>query len=426
MQIFENPSREEWSKLSKRNIQESEDITLKVSEIIKTVREDKDEALYKFAKDFDHVTLNSLRVSHDEITGAEKKISSELKQAIKTAKNNISIFHEAQAFSPIKVEVMPGIVCCQKSVPIRRIGIYIPGGKAPLFSTVLMLSIPAKIAGCEEIALFTPRSSEFDIAPEILYTASVCGIDEIYAVGGAQAIAAMAYGTQTINPVLKIFGPGNRYVTKAKQLVTDKVSIDMPAGPSEVLVMADSSANSKYVAADLLSQSEHGPDSQSILVCNSIDIAKNVLKEVEFLKEKLPRRSIVEKSLSQSRMLVFDNLQDMVDFVNLYAPEHLIISMENPWKVAENITAAGSVFIGNFSPESAGDYASGTNHTLPTSGWASTYSGLNLDSFMHKITYQEITKPGLKSLESTITTMAESEHLDAHALAVKIRTTKDT
>ena len=425
MKIYEYPSREEWQNLCRRNYSDHADITSRVNEIIETVRKGGDDALRHFAEEFDHVNLNSLKVDSDEIKTAENKISPELRKAIIKAKENIEKFHRAQIFSSIEVEIMPGVTCCQKSLPIKRIGLYIPGGKAPLFSTVLMLGIPAKIAGCEEIALFTPKSDQFGIAPEILFTAALCGITEIYAVGGAQAIAAMAYGTESIKPVNKIFGPGNRFVTKAKQLVTDTVAIDMPAGPSEVLVMADSSANARFIAADLLSQAEHGPDSQSILVCNSKEIAIQTLKQVNKLAERLPRKDIIEKSLSESRILVFDTKDEMTDFVNLYAPEHLIISMNNPWDIADQISAAGSVFIGNYSPESAGDYASGTNHTLPTSGWAASYSGLNLDSFMHKITYQQLTKEGLKSLASIITSMAEAEHLDAHALAVRIRTEKD-
>lgn len=422
MKIFENPSRDKWQNLCKRNLPDNADITLKVNEIINAVKSKGDDALYHFAKEFDRVSLLSLKIDADEIKAAEKELAPELKLAIHKAKDNIEKFHKAQQFSPITVEVMPGVTCCQKALPINRIGLYIPGGRAPLFSTVLMLAVPAKIAGCNEIALFTPKSEEFGIAPEILYTASICGVNEVYAIGGAQAVAAMAYGTQSIARVLKIFGPGNRFVTKAKQLVADTVAIDMPAGPSEVLVMADTSADVRFIATDLLSQAEHGPDSQSILVCNNIEIARKVFEEVNKLSETLPRKDIIGKSLSGSRILVFDNQEDMIGFVNLYAPEHLIISMENPWKIADKITAAGSVFIGNYSPESAGDYASGTNHTLPTSGWAASYSGLNLDSFMHKITYQQLTKDGLETLASTITTMAEAEHLDAHALAVRIRT----
>ncbi|MDE5671922.1 MAG: histidinol dehydrogenase, partial [Duncaniella sp.] len=319
------------------------------------------------------------------------------------------------------VATLPGVRCLQRPVAIDRVGLYIPGGQAPLFSTVLMLACPAKIAGCREVILCTPQSGDRPIAPEILYAASVCGIDRIYRVGGAQAIAAMALGTETIGRVDKIFGPGNRYVTKAKQKLSSVVAIDMPAGPSEVLVMADSSADATFVAADLLSQAEHGRDSQAILVCDSEETARKVDAEVSRLMTCLSRTESVEGSLSHSRLIVFTDKDDMMDFVNAYAPEHLIISMRDAWALASKVRAAGSVFIGNYSPESAGDYASGTNHTLPTAAWARSYSGVNLDSFMRKITYQELTREGLGLLAPTIVAMAEAEGLDAHALAVKVR-----
>jgi histidinol dehydrogenase len=306
-------------------------------------------------------------------------------------------------------------------VPIQRVGLYVPGGQAPLFSTVLMLALPARIAGCKEVILCTPQNSSGRIAPEILYSASLCGVHRIFRIGGAQAIAAMAYGTQSIPRVDKIFGPGNRYVTKAKEIVSRKVAIDMPAGPSEVLVMADESAVPSYVAADLLSQAEHGPDSQVILVWPSVELADTYEAEVERQLDMLPRKDVAVRALENSRILVFPSLDTQVEFVNCYAPEHLIISMSEPWAVAERITAAGSVFVGNYTPESAGDYASGTNHTLPTSGWARSMSGVNLDSFVRKITYQEITAEGIRTLGDTIVAMAKAEGLDAHANAALIR-----
>lgn len=421
MDIIINPPKEQWDKLCQRNIPDEKKILKTVENIIAEVKEKGDEALKNLAFKFDGVSLDNLQVSESEIQGACESVNPMVKASIATAMRNIEKFHSAQIPSVIEVETMPGVKCIQKAEPIERVGLYIPGGRAPLFSTVLMLALPAKIAGCKEIVLCTPRSKEYGIAPEILYVADQCGIKEIYAIGGAQAISAMAYGTETIKPVHKIFGPGNRFVTKAKQMVTDSVAIDMPAGPSEVVVMADSSANPMFVASDLLSQSEHGPDSQAILVCDNKEVAERVEGCINILSEKLKRKEIVKQSLSQSRFIVLDNRQEMTEFVNLYAPEHLIISLKDPWEVANRIHAVGSVFIGNYSPESAGDYASGTNHTLPTSGWAKAFAGVNIDSFMHKITYQELTREGLESLAYSITTMANAEGLDAHALAVDIR-----
>jgi histidinol dehydrogenase len=322
----------------------------------------------------------------------------------------------------VDIEIMPGIRCVQRSIPIERIGLYIPGGTAPLFSTVLMLAIPARIAGCREIVLCTPPSWIGSVAPEILYAASLCGISRVFLTGGAQAIAAMAYGTETIPRVDKIFGPGNRYVTKAKQLVSmSQVAIDLPAGPSEVMVLADDSADAGFVAADMLSQAEHGSDSQAIVAVHSPVLASKIVQCLNEQIETLSRKEFARKALMNSKILVFDKQQALIDFANAYAAEHLIISMRKPWEIAEQITAAGSIFIGNWSPESAGDYASGTNHTLPTSAWAKAYSGVNLDSFMKKITYQELSPQGLENLSDTLITMAEAEGLDAHAQAVKIR-----
>lgn len=421
MEIILNPSPDTWEALAERNTPDDAAIARSVADIVQTVRREGDAALRRYALRFDGAQLTELALSEDEMAAAAAKVAPEVKQAIATAAKNIAAFHMAQQPRTVDVSTQPGVRCLQRAVPIRRVGLYIPGGRAPLFSTVLMLGLPAKIAGCEEIILCTPQNSEGHIAPEIIYSAGICGIRRIFRVGGAQAIAAMAYGTESIPRVDKIFGPGNRYVTKAKQLATDSVAIDMPAGPSEVLVMADASACPDFVAADMLSQAEHGPDSQAILVCDTADFAKQVQQAVERQAALLSRGSSVEASLSHSRIIVLPSRESMTAFANTYAAEHLIISMERPWEVADKITAAGSVFIGNYSPESAGDYASGTNHTLPTGGWARAYSGVNIDSYVRKITYQELTPDGLSALAPAIITMADAEGLDAHAAAVKIR-----
>lgn len=421
MEIILNPSPDTWEALAERNTPDDAAIARSVADIVQTVRREGDAALRRYALRFDGAQLTELALSEDEMAAAAAKVASEVKQAIATAAKNIAAFHMAQQPRTVDVSTQPGVRCLQRAVPIRRVGLYIPGGRAPLFSTVLMLGLPAKIAGCEEIILCTPQNSEGYIAPEIIYSAGICGIRRIFRVGGAQAIAAMAYGTESIPRVDKIFGPGNRYVTKAKQLATDSVAIDMPAGPSEVLVMADASARPDFVAADMLSQAEHGPDSQAILVCDTADFAEQVQQAVERQAALLSRGSSVEASLSHSRIIVLPSRESMTAFANTYAAEHLIISMERPWEVADKITAAGSVFIGNYSPESAGDYASGTNHTLPTGGWARAYSGVNIDSYVRKITYQELTLDGLSALAPAIITMADAEGLDAHAAAVKIR-----
>lgn len=426
MDTYINPPRAEWPRLTERNIPDDPAVDKAVSGIIADVRLRGDEALRNMALRFDHTEISCFEVSEAEIAEGCAKVSDGVKAAISLAKENITRFHSAQRPADVDVMTMPGVRCVQKPVAIDRVGLYIPGGRAPLFSTVLMLACPARIAGCKEIILCTPQSGNRPIAPEILYAAAVCGIDKIYRIGGAQAIAAMALGTESIPKVDKIFGPGNRYVTKAKQQLSATVAIDMPAGPSEVLVMADDSANPTFIAADLLSQAEHGPDSQAILVCTSERIASETQAEISRLSKKLSREDSVAGSLSHSRLIVMDGRDDMIDFVNAYAPEHLIISMKSPWTVAQEIRAAGSVFIGNYSPESAGDYASGTNHTLPTSAWARAYSGVNLDSFMRKITYQELTREGLGLLAPAITAMTEAEGLDAHALAVSVRTQSDT
>ncbi len=421
MNILHHPSPEKWASLCERNAPSDDQVIESVKQIIATVRSDGDQALRHYAECFDHATIHHIELTDEEREQLAASVSPQVKQAIEQALHNITAFHEAQMPKAVELETQPGVRCVQRAVPIQRVGLYIPGGRAPLFSTVLMLAAPARIAGCKEVVLCTPQGADARIAPEIIYAANACGVKHIYRVGGAQAIAAMAYGTESIPRVDKIFGPGNRFVTHAKQLVSIDTAIDMPAGPSEVLVMADDTARAEYVAADMLSQAEHGPDSQAILVCHTDELAAQVAREVERQTALLPRRELVEQSLSHSRIIVLPTREEMTAFANAYAPEHLIISMERPWDIAEQITAAGSVFVGNYSPESAGDYASGTNHTLPTSGWARSFSGVNIDSYMRKITFQELTQEGLRSLSSTIVTMAEAEGLHAHAQAVMVR-----
>jgi len=422
MNIIVNPDKSSWKGLCKRAETDDSLIEERVRAILSKVKEGGDKALRAITAEVEGREVDSFRVSADEIAASRDAVSESLKAAIARAAANISAFHSAQKQQPVEVETTAGVRCVRRQLPIERVGLYIPGGSAPLFSTLLMLAIPAKIAGCRQIVLCTPAGKDGKIAPAVLYAADFCGVDCIYSLGGAQAVAAMAYGTETIAPVSKIFGPGNRYVTKAKQMVSSEgVAIDMPAGPSEVMVLADDSANAKFVASDLLSQAEHGPDSQAMLACLSRQFAEDVATEVARQTALLPRAGIVDKALENSRLLVFERREDAIEFANAYASEHLIISMREPWAVAEKITAAGSVFIGNYSPESAGDYASGTNHTLPTMGLAKAFSGIGLDSFMHSITYQELSRDGLASLGRTITAMAEAEGLDAHAAAVKYR-----
>lgn len=426
--IYNNPPRSEWPKLVKRAAESDFDIEASVRATLEYVRTQGDKAVLDLESRYDNVTFvsaDALKVSDKEIAEATASVPQELKAAIAQAYSNIRKFHSAQMPQVVKVETFPGVVCYQKAVPIRRVGLYIPGGRAPLFSTVLMLAVPASVAGCPETVLCTPPDKEGKANPVIVYAASVCGVRNIFKIGGAQAVAAMAYGTETLAKCDKIFGPGNRYVMKAKQMVGLSVTaIDMPAGPSEVMALADETAEPDFVAADFLSQSEHGPDSQSILVCTSEAIAKSVEDAVERQTERLSRGNIIVKALEHSRMIVLSSRKDIIDFTNEYAPEHLIISMRDPWSVAERIVAAGSIFIGNYSPESAGDYASGTNHTLPTGGWARSFSGLNLDAFMRKMTVQEISREGLAGLGDTIRTMALAEGLDAHAAAVEVRLEK--
>lgn len=421
IRIINNPPEAEWRDLCIRNIPDDNEIEKSVREITEDVRLRGDKALFDYARRFDGFRGESLVVGEEEMEAAARKVAPEVADAIRRAIANISAFHKAQMPEEVRVETSPGVTCLQRPVAIEKVGLYIPGGRAPLFSTVLMLALPAKIAGCREIVLCTPESASFGIAPEILFACRECGVSRVFRVGGAQAIAALAYGTETIPAVHKIFGPGNRYVTKAKQLVSRTTAIDMPAGPSEVMVLADTTASPEFVAADMLSQAEHGPDSQAIALCCSEELAAEVATEVEKLTERLSRKDSVEGSLSHSRIIVFPDRGDMVRFANRYAPEHLILSVDDPWELADGIYAAGSVFIGNYSPESAGDYASGTNHTLPTSGWARSFSGVNIDSFMHKITYQELTPEGLRLLAPVVTSMARAEGLDAHALAVDVR-----
>lgn len=422
MEVLVNPEPRDWAPLLRRPQIARSVIGERVAQILNRVRNEGDYALSQLTLEIDGMNLPSVVVSQNEIDEAVAQVAPELKQAIATAAENIKKFHAAQRPQTIDLETMPGVHCLQRAVPIQRVGLYIPGGSAPLFSTALMLAIPAQVAGCKEVILCTPPDKTGNISPAILYAAWLSGVQRIFKVGGAQAIAAMAYGTESIPRVDKIFGPGNQYVTVAKQQVsTATVAIDMPAGPSEVLVMADSSAIPSFVASDLLSQAEHGGDSQVILLTPSRGFAQQVIDEVTLQLNTLPRQEIARHALDNSRIIVMDSIDDLVAFSNAYGPEHLIISMEEPWGIADRITAAGSIFIGNYTPESAGDYASGTNHTLPTYGWAHAFSGVNLDSFMRKITYQEITPEGLLGIGGIIETMAEAEGLGAHKNAVTIR-----
>lgn len=424
MNIYNNPAPAQWGELCQRaKAGESAKVDGIVSNIIQRVRTGGDEALMQLAAEIDGLaTPYDLTVSEAEFAEAEAAVSDYLKAAIHTAAENISAFHRAQLPAEVRVQTMPGVVCMQRPVAIQNVGIYIPGGTAPLFSTVLMLAIPARIAGCRRVVMATPCDRQGRVAPAVLYAARVCGVDEVYKIGGAQAIAALAYGTESIKPVDKIFGPGNRFVTAAKQQVGGrKVSIDMPAGPSEVMILADETAVPEFVAADILSQCEHGADSQGIVVCDSMELAYKIREAVELQASTLERAEYVARSLENSRIIVLPERKDMLAFANLYGAEHLIISLRDAILAADGITAAGSIFIGNYSPESAGDYASGTNHTLPTSGWAHSCSGVNIDSYMRKTTIQHITRDGLTRLADTITTMADAEGLEAHARAVKIR-----
>ena len=425
MKIYKNPEVGDWENLSQRPSFKSEDLGEKVQGIINEVKKNGDQALRDFSLQFDGVNLEDLKVNPPETETAKNEVSSELKEAIAIAADNIRKFHSSQKSSEEKVETMPGVLCWRENVAIENVGLYIPGGTAPLFSTILMLGIPAQLAGCGRIVLCTPSDKDGKINSAILYTASELGITEIYKIGGAQAIAAMAFGTETINKVNKIFGPGNQYVMKAKELVQQSgVAIDLPAGPSEVLVIADSNSDAEFVAADLLSQAEHGADSQVVLLTNDELLPQKVANAIERQLRDLPRAEFIKRSLGNSFSIVFNSISDCIDFSNVYAPEHLILAIDYPESYTTQILNAGSVFLGNYSCESAGDYASGTNHTLPTSGYAKSYSGVSLDSFVKKITFQKITKKGLQNIGKTIEVMAEAEELFAHKNAVSIRLKK--
>lgn len=425
IKTYKYPERAEWEALQQRPELDVVSLFDAVQAVLDDVRVNGDGAVRRYGERFDKVCVTDLQVSEGEVCEAESRLSEELKQAIQTARQNIEKFHASQHFKSGKVETMPGVVCWQKAVAIEKVGLYIPGGTAPLFSTVLMLAVPARIAGCKEIVLCTPPGREGKVHPAILYAAKVAGVNKIFKVGGIQAIAAMTYGTESVPKVYKIFGPGNQYVVAAKQLVSLKdVAIDMPAGPSEVEIIADNSANPVYIAADFLSQAEHGADSQSVLVTTSETLAEAVKKAIEYQLSELPRRDFTEKSLSHSNIIILKNDGEMIDFTNQYAPEHLIIQTANYAELSAEIANAGSVFLGPYTPESAGDYASGTNHTLPTKGYAKMYSGVNLDSFIRKITFQEITEEGLRLLGPTIEIMAANEQLDAHRNAVTVRLKK--
>ena len=422
MILISNPDKFQWQEILKRPVMNTENLFDTVRSVIDRVKAEGDRAVLEYEEKFDKVLLTSLAVSEEEQQEAETLVNEELKAAIRLAKQNIETFHAAQRFEGKKVQTQPGVACWQKAVAIEKVGLYIPGGTAPLFSTVLMLAVPAKIAGCKEIVLCTPPGRDGKVHPAVLFAAKVAGVNRIFKAGGIQAIAAMAYGTESVPKVYKIFGPGNQYVTAAKQLVSLRdVAIDMPAGPSEVEVLADETANPIFVAADLLSQAEHGVDSQAILITTSVELQQAVKVEVERQLALLPRKEIAEKSLANSKLIVVDSMEEAVELTNAYAPEHLIIETEDYLSVAERIVNAGSVFLGSLTPESAGDYASGTNHTLPTNGYAKAYSGVSLDSFIRKITFQEIKPEGLNIIGPAIELMAANEQLDAHKNAVSVR-----
>ena len=422
MQVFEEPKKQDWEALLTRPNFDAAELLPKVQSILDAVALEGDAALLRFSATFDQVQLKSIVIDSTMIQAAEAQVAPALKTAIQSAKVNIEIFHQAQLKKEEKIETMPGVWCWRKSVGIEKVGIYIPGGTAPLFSTVLMLGIPAKLAGCKEVVLCTPPRKDGTVDPAILYAAQLIGIQQIYTIGGAQAIAAIAYGTATVPKVFKIFGPGNQYVTAAKQLIQQQgVAIDMPAGPSEVCVYADETAVPAFVAADLLSQAEHGADSQVLLIASSSNFVEQVQLELVNQLTNLPRADFATKALGHSKAIVIASREDAIQLINAYAPEHLILSVDNALVVAEKIINAGSVFIGNYSPESVGDYASGTNHTLPTNGYAKAYSGVSVDSFVKKITFQQLTETGLKNIAQTVIQMASGEQLEAHAQAVAIR-----
>ncbi len=422
MQKIVNPKKGDWKSILKRPTQTVAEIEKTVNEIFREVEQDGDSVVKRYTEKFDGVTLSDLKVAKQEIEEAKKLISLELKDAIELAKSNIETFHKAQRTAKVEVETTDGVLCWQEKRPIQKVGLYIPGGTAPLFSTILMLAIPAKLAGCKEIVLCSPPNAEGKINPAILYTAALCGVTQIFKVGGIQAIAGMTFGTESIPQVYKIFGPGNQFVTVAKQIATKHgVAIDMPAGPSELLVVADDTADAAFVASDLLSQAEHGIDSQVILVSTSKDLIDAVAQEVDKQIEALARKEIAQKAINNSKLIYMENDRVAIDLINEYGPEHYIVCVENEGFYVDNTFNAGSVFIGNYTPESAGDYASGTNHTLPTNGYAKQYSGVNLDSFMKSMTYQKISKEGIRNIGSAIEIMAEAEGLQAHKNAVTLR-----
>lgn len=422
MKIINNPSIDTWENILSRPSFNNDSLIEKVGVVLNEVRDNGDFAVKKYTKLFDGIALDNFRISTAEIDAAEQEVSAELKSAIKLAAKNIQVFHEKQV-SPVEVvETMPGVKCWRKSVGIEKVGLYIPGGTAPLFSTILMLGIPASIAGCKQIVLCSPPDKNGQLNPAILYAANLVGITTIFKIGGVQAIAAMAYGTESVPKVHKIFGPGNQYVTCAKKLIQQEgIAIDMPAGPSEVCVVADEAANPEFVAADLLSQAEHGTDSQVLLVSTNESVVNDIIQALDKQLQTLPRKDIALQSLENSKAIILNNLEDAVKLVNEYAAEHLIIACKNDEEIAAKIVNAGSIFLGNYSPESIGDYASGTNHTLPTNGFAKAYSGVSVDSFVKKITYQKISKEGLNNIGNAVELMADAEGLEAHKRAVTVR-----
>ncbi|MBT8377416.1 MAG: histidinol dehydrogenase [Bacteroidia bacterium] len=422
MKLIENPNKADWSKILERPTQKVDDIEASVNQIFEEVSSQGDKALRKYTSKFDGVDLESFIVTTSEIEQASNNVSDDLKEAIKLAKLNITTFHKAQLTSAIKVETMKGVECWQEKRPIQKVGLYIPGGTAPLFSTVLMLAIPAQIAGCKEIVLCSPPNKNGKIVDEILYAAQLCGVTKVIKLGGIQAIAALTFGTESVSKVYKIFGPGNQFVTVAKQLATKYgVAIDMPAGPSELLVMADDSANASFVASDLLSQAEHGSDSQVILVTTSKNFAQSVSEEIKNQIQVLPRRAMAEKAIDNSKSIIVDTFETALELIDEYGPEHFIVTTNNDDYFVKNIGNAGSVFIGNYTPESAGDYASGTNHTLPTNGYSKSYSGVNLDSFQKSMTFQKISPIGIGEIGKAVELMAEAEGLQAHKNAMSLR-----
>lgn len=422
MNVIKFPAREDWAKIVERPHLDVSELNQTVSAVLNDVRQRGDEAVKGYELKFDHVDLNDLSVTQKEMDEAEQQVSNELKEAIRLAHHNIKVFHESQRFTGKKVETQPGVTCWQKAVAIEKVGLYIPGGTAPLFSTVLMLATPARIAGCREIVLCTPPGRDGKVNPAILMAARIAGVSQIFKIGGVQAIGAMAYGTESVPKVYKIFGPGNQYVMAAKQQVSlHEVAIDMPAGPSEVCVVADDSCNAEFVAADLLSQAEHGIDSQVFLITTSNKVIDDVQEAVSRQLNLLPRKEIAQKTLENSTLVLVNDLNEAIDLSNAYAPEHLILQTENYMELAEQVVNAGSVFLGQYACESAGDYASGTNHTLPTHGYATTYSGVNLDSYQRKVTFQHLTAEGVSNIGRAVELMAEAEQLDAHKNAMTVR-----